>query len=363
MTGNNCKRLGVPLNSANKALLAREQDKSVSSEKNSDAGSDVGKRQRSFLLEEQGSVASTESVSSAASAPIATTSVATDSIPESAMPESQQPVAGGIMRSPSFLTPTRSLPAKSPSFKSPSFKSPDNLPEMLKRMNVSSDDNDSVAHSVNTEDITGSADTQSSQETVQIQDGTREYPYLSFIDLNHPEMGRDFEAQFCQQMKRRGWRRPGIHVRRLINTLDIDSWSAEMPGDDEFPQFKGRCFLVRRPAWDAIQKQPNLYHKKLKIDDVKEVHLDQLSQKKHMDWVYYLVYTNSGVELDNSHFAGEKTSVVKTHHNAVKVSSSENEFCQDLRFMYVYWELALSTGGVKVVDGEEKQLDKRKMFD
>ena len=251
-----------------------------------------------------------------------------------------------------------------PKAKSPPFLSP----ALFQKLSIAGSDADSVAASTTAHETTtrGEASNAGSLATsTVVEDGSRQRPYLSYIDLKHPEASRDFEAHFINGMTRNKWERPGIHIRKMINMFDMELWSAEIPKFGEFPEFKGRCILVRRPAFDFVQRKPRIYHKRLQKEDVKKAHQNYVRQEKLQDWVYHLVYVNEGVELENSHFAGEATSIVRTNYNPVKIEAKheDNDFNTDVNLLYAYWEIAFKEGGVKLGDEDEGRVDKKKLFD
>lgn len=265
------------------------------------------------------------------------------------------------------LTPPRQIEFKPPpatktpppAMKTSAFMSPDFLAANVMKMKL---DDDDAAPATADESVAPSTKGSSEgyYEWARKQDGSRSSPYLTYINLNCPEISRDFEGQYCPTLERNGWQRPGVHVRHLINNLDMDMWSAEIPEEGEFAEFEGRCFLVKRPSHDACMKKPDLYHKKNKLDDVKQVHKNH--KTKH-DWVHHLIYFNEGVILENAHFAGEQTRVVETKHNPVKIEKHENEFDCNIRLLYVYWEIAFASGGMKIFKDNRSQANKKNIFD
>lgn len=265
------------------------------------------------------------------------------------------------------LTPPRPplFASKSPPMfatKSPPFSSPHAL---FQKMTLNDDDSATVDSSSGAGGAVAGSGATASKEDKQppLQDGTRAHPYLTFLDLNTPERGRDFEATFVTLMHRAGWERPGIHIRRLVNNCDMEAWEAEIPGKEEHTEYAGRSILVRRPAFDHVQLKPKLYHSKIKKEDVFKAHTNYLLQGKLVDWVYHLVYFNENVVLDNSHFSGEKTNKVKTEYVPVKIGSHDNPFGKDLYFLYASWEIAFQDGGVKLGDADAGKVDKKKFFD
>ena len=368
-SGKKCEELGVEVNQANKALLKStsdgktedddakpyqeeedDDDEPYQEEEGDDDDDDAkpyqekakkvvvdpsNQPERSFLLSEKAAGAWTS-----------------ETKPTMETPQKTATKKEDWLKSPPISTPPKT---KSSPFLSPS---------LFQKLSLGGSDNDSAAPSViATEEDSGATSSQTSSTT---EDGSRQYPYLTFIDLEHPERSRDFDAHFVVAMSRLGWERPGIHVRKMINSFDMELWSAEIPKPGEFPKYEGRCMLVRRPAFDFIQRKPNLYHsKKLAKDDVKKAHQNYIRQGDIQDWVFHLLYVNDGIELDNSHFAGEVTSIVETGFNPVKLASGhdDNEFNQDVRMLYVFWEIAYKHGGLKLGDPDERKVDKKKLFD
>ena len=266
-----------------------------------------------------------------------------------------------VLMSPPVLTPPRQIVPKAK-------PSPFLSPSLFQKLSIAGSDADSVAASTSGHETTAreeGTNGPSLTTTFALEDGSRERPYRTFIDLERPETSRDFEAHFIVGMTRNKWERPGIHLRKMINMFDMESWTAEIPKVGEFPEVKGRAVLIRRPAFDFIQRKPKLYHKKLQKEDVKKAHQNYVRQEKIQDWVYHLVYMNEGVELENSHFAGEATSIVRTNFNPIKIEGKHenNDFNTDVHLLYAYWEIAFKDGGVKLGDEDEGRVDKKNLFD
>jgi hypothetical protein len=199
--------------------------------------------------------------------------------------------------------------------------------------------------------------------TQQATQGSRENPFITSVDLLQPERNRDFEAVIVTNMERRDSYRTGVVIRKLILAPDEDKWSAEIPPNGEFPMYHERCFLVKCPSLDFFQRNPELYHQKVKCSATKMAH-ERVSGNKIDDWLYYLVVFPEGIILDNTHFAGYVTDKIETHFNRIFFDKDQplNEFYKDFRFVYVFWEISLKHGGTKKQQVAQK-VDKKKLYD
>ena len=232
-------------------------------------------------------------------------------------------------------------------------------PALFQKLSLSdSHDNDSLENTQTAESTEGFGNTASFE-------GSRERPFISFVNLEHPELTRDFDVQFVQGMKRHGWKRPAFHIRKYIVNMDMDLWSATIPGDNDYPaEYKDRCILIKRPSFDCIQRHPALYHEKMDCAETKEAHEGYLLKNEIVEYVYHLLVFPVSVALDNNHIAGEATLIVETKYNAVVVPDSHdtNPFKKKLCMVWVYWEIALKQGGIKLGAKEKKTTSKATMF-
>ena len=260
---------------------------------------------------------------------------------------------GNVTPTPPVLTPPRTIPSTS---KSPAFMH--DLSPAFRKMNLSgSEDAESIsAKGEGTEVSTIST----------IEDGTEAHPWIAPMNLVHPERTRDFEAHFVSCMKRLGWKRPGVHIRKPILAPDMDHWTASIPPKGRFPLFENRCVQIKRPAFDFVQRHPELCHDKLKCacQAAKEAHEDHLERGNPIECVHHLLVFDEAVVFENAHFAGEATREVETHHNPITIEGdhSGNEFGENLRCQCVHWEVAFKDGGVKLKDEKDnKKVDKKQL--
>lgn len=194
--------------------------------------------------------------------------------------------------------------------------------------------------------------------------GSRENPFVSFLNLSNPERNRDFCAVVANNMERQDSYHTGVVVSKHVMNLDEEDWSAEIPSRDEFPAYYERCMLIKRPSLDFIQRHPDIYHHKLTCAPTKMAHESVVGNKDKIDWIYYLVVFPDWIALDNTHFSGHVTSTVETKYNRVKLEHNHalNEFGKDFYYLYVYWEVALKHGGHKKPPAKKK-VDKKKLYD
>ena len=92
------------------------------------------------------------------------------------------------------------------------------------------------------------------------------FQFKTFVNLDKHECTQDFNAHIVQGIKYLGRKLHGIHVRKSIQSMDIDLWTATVP-TDKFPEYEGCCLLIKCPAQDYIQRHPKLYHAKMKCPE------------------------------------------------------------------------------------------------
>ena len=354
-TEKKCERLGVNLNAANQALLdtgtdtesfdkTSEEESYYSSVASSPSNSfhPPKSTQRSYLLSEKEDAKNHQ--------------YDLRSLDKFKTPQSNNRKSSVHFKMPSsneskftspILTPPRGVLGQQ--------KSP-NLTPMFNKLSLGSDDESEAPSPPNS--VASSkpgvikAAAYSGRHSAS-EDGSREFPFKTFVNLDKPECTRDFDAHVVQGMKRLGWKRHGIHVRKFIQSMDMDLWTATVPAD-EFPEYEGRCLLIKRPAQDYIQRHPNLYHAKMKCAETKEAHEGYNLKGDLVEYLFHLLIFPEGVVLDNTHFAGEATPIVQTHFNPVMVSAdhNDNNFGKDLPMMWVYWDIAFKDGGIKLGKAE-----------
>lgn len=265
--------------------------------------------------------------------------------------------------------------AKSP-LKSPPPKSTSGLADAFAKLYVGAGEEDITAEETQTGGDSVSSMDKSKLEKLILEfkppdeDGTREKPFKEWINLEHPERNQTFCVQPVQGMKRKEWKRNGVHIRKLVCAPDAEGWTMEIPSVHEFPLVQGRCALVRRPAYTAVEKSPALYHAKLEITKectaVKEAHTNHVVQNATdvSGFVYHLLIFPEGIELDNAHFAGMATPIVDTNFTPVtlKKDDSDNPFGKDVHMLYAYWEIAEASGGIRVAAPGAKSADFKSYF-
>jgi len=234
----------------------------------------------------------------------------------------------------------------------------------------------SLKESDNESETTTAATTSATGTVVGIEDGSRQdgsraKPYLIFADLQTSTARDGYIPLYVSEMKRREWKRPGIHLAKFICILDVDFWTCHVPEAHEFPQYKDRCLLVKRPLHNWWWRHPKLYYAKLKCQDTKEAHdalikfNEQSVGKRNMEYAYDLVVFAREVSLSNTHFTGHVTDKLKRHFlgNLLERNNPKNEWGSDLRQCHVYWEIAFKDGGIPLAgDSSDEEMDKKSAF-
>ena len=267
-------------------------------------------------------------------------------------------------KQPPVLTPPRQIgtPIKS----SASFLN--NLSPAFRKMSL--DDNESISTKGSTK---GDGTEVSTKLSSLGEEGTESHPWIDWMNLEHPERNRDFEGHFVVNMNRFGWKRPAIHIRKHIVPMDMEFWTAFVPEKGKFPMFRNRCVMIKRPAFDFYQRNPDKYHDKLTLGEaadncqaVFEAHTHYIEQGDLIEYVYHLLVFAESIVLDSAHFAGDNPArVVETQHNTIKLekNDSSNEFGKDICSNYAMWEIAFLDGGIKMnTEKKKKKINKKNMF-
>jgi len=182
------------------------------------------------------------------------------------------------------------------------------------------------------------------------------------MNLERPELNRDFHALLVEGMTRNKWRGNAVHVRKMVLGVDWKLWTAEIPLEDEFPQYARRCILIKRPSLDYFErKNPSLFHAKNFCEATRGADMSHAKSDLAVEYLYHLVYFPSHVVLENAHFQGSARRKVKTKMQPAVIPKNheDNRFKEDLTCVYVYWDVAFKHGGHEI-DSDDDSFDEAK---
>jgi hypothetical protein len=185
------------------------------------------------------------------------------------------------------------------------------------------------------------------------QDGSMQSPWLQFVDIERPEVNREFGIQYVLQMTQGQYERNGFHIRMTVAALDWDKWEAVIPKQGAYPaEYNNRLVLVKGPSFSYFEKNSEEYHKgsdKNNCTHTTKAHTAtelEIEKDTARQWTYYLLVFPHNIVLDNSIFSDDDD-ILPIVPNPVISLGANNAFDKDIRGMVVYWCIAIA-GGRKV---------------
>ena len=127
--------------------------------------------------------------------------------------------------------------------------------------------------------------------------------------------------------------------------------------------------MVQGPSLTFAQNNPELYHRKKKVDceAAKRAHekiQGQLEADSTRALSYYLLVFPPNTLLDNSIFSSNNFDV-KENTNGMKMLAAEegNEFNIDVTFMAIWWQIAKAGGDLTRAAGKKAKTTATDLFD
>ena len=184
----------------------------------------------------------------------------------------------------------------------------------------------------------------SEHQTLFVQNGTKSNPYITFVDTNFPERNGGmfgFEVSFVNDIQYQNYKRKGYKIRASnIIPMDFEHYNMTIPPYNYFPQFAGRCTLLKGPS-------RVFWHRENKIfQEVLETELDSATKNAFKrDTVsirreeichhsYHLFVFPVDTVLDNNIFSGASKHVkVERFPMALAHNHKMNKFTKQMNSM------------------------------
>ena len=192
--------------------------------------------------------------------------------------------------------------------------------------------------------------------------GTLERPWVTMVDLNHPERTRDgFDVVCVQGIRSGNFLRSAVHIRKMIEVSDSEEWKATIPQNlgPSLSQYDGRCVLIMGPSRPYWFKSNEHYHRTKFCQITANAHAAaqlgiERDETKRRSLTYWLLVFPENVTLNNSTFSGDLTEV-----DMEEVPMKEDDDGVVICSLAVYWVVALE-GGVRIDEKKKKSAGKKK---
>lgn len=97
-------------------------------------------------------------------------------------------------------------------------------------------------------------------ETMSLtSDGTKEKPFVIFVDNEYPERHREFDIQYVEDVEHNQYMRNAYHIRKEVAIQDREKWCATIP-HGRYPHLAGRIVQIRGPSRSFWFSSPKYYH-------------------------------------------------------------------------------------------------------
>ena len=207
-------------------------------------------------------------------------------------------------------------------------------------------------------------------EHLIIQWGTKTNPYITFVDTKFPERNGGmfgFQVNFVSAIQHENFRREGYKIRVNVSPLDYEEFEMTIPSEHEFPQFTGRCTLLKGPSRVFWHRENDIFEETAddNIDDATKSAFsrDTLQVKKdetrHNSYLLFVFPV--GTFLDNNIFSGA-SSRVQVNQIPLKLTagSNYNKFKTQMNNFELIWTIGVK-GGEELADIVTK-VDYSKLF-
>ena len=152
----------------------------------------------------------------------------------------------------------------------------------------------------------------------RVLEGTKENPFVIYVDLDHPERNREFEVFYVTDMvyNEHTWNSVYIHRSILPGSSDYTTWEAQIPKPEEYTHIPGPKVLIKGVSRDFWLRNVRRYHSHPRMGPRCKAFIQEHNKtyfavkgSKERKMAYWILVFPSKIVLDNSVLAGEEYEV------------------------------------------------------
>lgn len=209
-------------------------------------------------------------------------------------------------------------------------------------------------------------------EALILQDGTKENPYITFVDSRFPERNGGmfgYEVTFVSDIQFNSFKRQAYKIRANTTPMDYEAFKMSIPSTDEYTQFANRCTLLKGPSRLFWHRHNSIFEDTvgsiLDPATISAFQRDALQvERDETRWnAYRLFVFPVGTVLDNNIFSGASKHV-KVQHIPLKLIAGHkaNKFNKQMNEFELIWTIGVA-GGEELADSNvTKKVDYDKLF-
>ena len=201
--------------------------------------------------------------------------------------------------------------------------------------------------------------------------GSKTNPWIILVNIKHPtRTPGGFFVTLLENKKKHNWQRPAYHINKTYHISDMPLVKCTVPDAGDFPEFDGRCILVREPALDTWQRKHELFMEGSAAADMHcEATRDALStteqaydSNEQNRWKFYLLVFPE--KINNQHFTLSTDSTVETNENLVLINDTHelNDTGEVIIGTVAFWEMALAKGGKPLKQTPQPKKSRRQLI-
>ena len=209
-------------------------------------------------------------------------------------------------------------------------------------------------------------------EALILQDGTKENPYITFVDSRFPERNGGmfgYEVTFVSDIQFNNFKRQAYKIRANTTPMDYEAFKMYIPSTDEYTQFANRCTLLKGPSRLFWHRHNSIFEDTVGnfLDAATKSAFQRDTLKVERDetrWNAYCLFVFPvGTILDNNIFSGASKHV-KVEQLPVKLTANhkENKFNKQMNEFKLIWTIGVA-GEEELADSNvTKKVDYKKLF-
>jgi hypothetical protein len=193
----------------------------------------------------------------------------------------------------------------------------------------------------------------------EVPNGTKENPYIIYVNLTHMERNGGFEVLGMSEVKHKHKTYDVLEIRHSHMLNDGVYWKAnicvEVPDE-----FQGRTIMISGPSVDEFSKDKDKSAAKFVKDEVcphsksaRETQLLAIRRNPERQMNYYLMIFPEGCDLDNSVFCDDSLTIKRFKKDMAMKHPVRNKDHHTGSF--AIWRIALR-GGQEIGEKEEKEV-------